>query len=83
VTQCPEHPRALTGGTKGCTACAKEAATTDHAAGAARVRQALHQSPRPNRVGFNDSDTRQAAIERARAERLAAARARIDAKEQP
>ena len=44
---CPDHPRAM-GNTLGqCLACQREAATTDHHAGIAAVKDALANAPRP------------------------------------
>ena len=66
---CPDHPRAM-GNTLGqCLACQREAATTDHRAGVAAVKDALANAPRRATPQPKPEPVRDLARARARADK--------------
>ena len=66
---CPDHKNAM-GNTLGqCLACQREAATTDHATGAAAVKAALADAPRPATPQPKPEPVRDLARARARADK--------------
>lgn len=69
--QCPNHPRSGGCNTIQCRECDREAASTDQAAGKALVLAELHSKRPAKNPAKSEDPTRQAALERARAERHA------------